>query len=71
MPFCEYSLQYAATIAKGIQVTDAMKSRVLKARDLSYYQARLGDSNMNEGLDLEAVAPKPTVTLRVWRRCGV
>jgi hypothetical protein len=69
--FCEYGLQYTATITKGVQITDSMESRVLKAWDLSDYQSRLGDADVDERLDFEAVAPKLTVTLRAWRRCGV
>ena len=70
-PFCEDGLQYATTITKRIQVANSMNPSMLEARDLSDDQARLGDANVDKRLDLEAVAPEPTVTVRSRGRRGV
>ena len=70
-PFRQDGVQYSTAVTKRVEVADPVESRVLVTRDLGDDQPCLGDTNMDECLDLEAVAPKPTVALRIRRRCGV
>jgi hypothetical protein len=58
------SPQHTTTIAERVKVTNSVNSSVLKAWDLSDDEPCLGDADMNERLDLKAVAPKPPVTGR-------
>ena len=60
--FCQNRPQHTAAIPKCIQVADTMQSRIFEARYLSNSQPCFGDANMDEGLDFEAIAPKPRVT---------
>ncbi|MGD0605056.1 MAG: hypothetical protein ABSA53_15835 [Streptosporangiaceae bacterium] len=48
-----------------------MEPWVLEARDLGHDQPGLGDTNVDERLDLETVAPKPLVVARLARRSRV
>ena len=54
----ENGAQNAPAVTDRIQVADAVDPRVLKARYLFNFQVGLGDTDVDQGLHLESVAPQ-------------
>ena len=63
--------QHPLSVGEGAQVALAVDPAKFEAGHLGDRQARLGDANRDEGLDLEAVAPDAAAVgglgqVRVW-----
>ena len=51
--------QHTPAVPDGVQVADAVDPGMLVARDLGHPQPGLRDADVDQGLDLESVAPQP------------
>lgn len=58
-------IQDAQAITEGIQVADAVDSRMFVTRDLLDDQPSLGDTNVYQRLHFESVTPKARVIINL------
>jgi hypothetical protein len=63
--------QHAKAIAEGVQVAHPVDPGMLETWNFSYAEPFSRYPHMDQRLDLEAVAPQPSVAPRCWRRGDV